>query len=305
MKIYIQINDYLEKADIAFQENKLIKALDLYNKVYELSNGENLDAIINLALIYDSLGKSERAKDYYKKALNIDNCEERAYYGLAAIYDEAEEYEKAINLYNKAIYINPNYHKAYFFLANAYDVSGKKDLAIETYKRLLNLNPMDFWTNLNLGCIYEEQNQNNLAYKMFSTALKIDSNNYLALFNMGVIYCKFNMIKKAIDFYQRSLKKNKDYEFSYLNLAIIYKYKDTNKGIEILSDGINNCNEVHFLYYNRSCFYALIGEENKACEDIIMALKLHPKFLNYVLKDEELLKVRKLNSFKEFISLYL
>ncbi len=122
----IEINKALEKAEQAFEENKLIKALDLYNKVYKLSKGNDVDAIIGLALIYDYLGKSEKVKEYYKEALTIDEYEERAYYGLAAIYDDEGNYEKAIKLYNKAIYINPNYHKAYFFLANAYDVSGKK-----------------------------------------------------------------------------------------------------------------------------------------------------------------------------------
>lgn len=296
----IQINKYLEKAGKAFEENKLIKALDLYNKVYELSSGEDVDAIINLALIYDSLEKSEKAKEYYKEALSIDDYEESAYYGLATIYDEEENYEEAIRLYNKAIYINPNYHRAYFFLANAYDVSGEKDLAIETYEKLLSLNPTDFWANLNLGCIYEEQNQNVFAYKMFSKALKINPINDLALFNMGVICYKFNMIEKAINFYERAIEKDNNYKYSYLNLAVIYKYKDTKKGIEVLSSGISNCSEVDFLYYNRSCFYALISEESKACEDIIMALKLYPEFFKYVFEDEELEKVRKLNSFKEF-----
>nr|WP_242851229.1 hypothetical protein [Clostridium sp. DMHC 10] len=158
--------------------------------------------------------------------------------------------------------------------------------------------------NLNLGSIYEEQNENNLAYRLFSKALKIEPNNYLALFNMGIICYKFNMTEKAINFYEGSIKKNKNYAYSYLNLAVIYKYKNTKKGIEILSAGINNCSEVHFLYYNRSCFYAIINEENKACEDIIAALKLYPKFLKYILEDEELEKVRESNSFKEFVNKY-
>jgi tetratricopeptide (TPR) repeat protein len=67
MKNNLKINNYLEKAEIAFEENKLLKALDLYNKVYELSNGKDIDAIINLALIYDSLGKSEKLLIFTKK----------------------------------------------------------------------------------------------------------------------------------------------------------------------------------------------------------------------------------------------
>ncbi|KHD36646.1 tetratricopeptide repeat protein [Clostridium acetobutylicum] len=300
MKDNMQIDKYLKKAEEAFLDNKLVKSLDYYNKVYELTNGEDVDTIINLALIYDSLGKVEKAEEYYREALSIDDYEERAYYGLATIYDEKEDYEEAIKLYNKAIYINPNYHKAYFFLANAYDLSGQKNLAIETYEKLLSLDDMDFWSNLNLGCIYEEQNKNDLAYRLFSKALKINPNNHLALFNMGVICCKFNMIEKAINFYEKSIEKNKSYEYSYLNLAVIYKHRDTEKGIQVLSSGIENCEKTHFLYYNRSCFYALINENNKACEDIITALKLYPEFLKYVLEDEELEAVRELSSFKSF-----
>jgi tetratricopeptide (TPR) repeat protein len=135
---------------------------------------------------------------------------------------------------------------------------------------------MNFLAALNLGCIYEEENENYCAYKMFSKALKMDPNDYLALFNMGVICYKLNMTKKAIHFYKRSIKKNNSYEYSYLNLAIIYKYNHTKKGIEILSDGIENCSKVDFLYYNRGCFYAIIDENDKACEDIITALKLYP-----------------------------
>lgn len=303
MKSNLQINEYIKKAEEAFEEGKLIKALDLFNKVYELTNGENVETIINLALIYDSLGKSDKAKDYYEEALSIDSDEERAYYGLASIYDEEEEYEKAIELYNKAIYINPNYHTAYFFLANTYDVCDEKELAIETYEKLLTMNSMDFWANLNLGCIYEELNKNDLAYKKFSLALKINPNNYLALFNMGVIYYKFNMIEKAINYYERAIEKDKTYEYSYLNLSVIYKYEDTKKGIEILSQGINYRSDVHFLYYNRSCFYALINEQDKACEDIIMALKLYPEFYKYILEDEELDKIREVFAFKEFVKL--
>lgn len=304
MKNEMQIDEYLENAEKAFQEKKLLKAIDLYNKVYELSNGKNIEAIINLAVIYDSLEKSDMAKKYYLEALAIDEYEDRAYYGLAVIYDNDKNYKKAIELYKKAIFINPNYHEAYFFLANAYDVSGAKRLAVNTYKRLLELDSMNFWANLNLGAIYEEAEQNNLAYKMFSKALEIEPENYLALFNMGVICNKFNMLERAVNFYKKSLKQNKAYEYSYLNLAVIYKYTNTKKGIKFLSDGINNCVKVHFLYYNRSCFYALINEKDRACEDIITALKLYPGFLEYALEDEELEEIRKLDSFKKFIASY-
>ncbi|MBL4931229.1 tetratricopeptide repeat protein [Clostridium paridis] len=301
MKEDVLIQKYIERAYKALEDDKLVKALDLFSRANELSNEEDVDIIIEIALIYDSLGKSETAKEYYNKALRIDENEERAYYGLAVIYDEDELYDEAIRLYKKAIYISPNYHKAYFFLANVYDICGEEELAIITYEKLLSLNPMDFWANTNVGSIYEALGKNDLAYKRFSKALEIKPNNYLALFNMGVIAFKFNMINKAIGFYNRSIKMNPIYAYSYLNLAVIYKYKDTEKGIEVLTKGIENCEEVHFLYYNRSCFYTLIGENHKACNDLIEALNIYPDFLKYILEDEELEEITNMNCFKEFV----
>ncbi|MEQ8196474.1 MAG: tetratricopeptide repeat protein [Clostridiaceae bacterium] len=294
------IENYLKKAEKAFKENKLLKALDLYTKVNDLTKGQDVDTLISMALIYDFMGKSKEAKELYRKSLELDENDERAYYGLAVIYDEEGCYSNAIQLYKRAIHINPNYHKAYFFLANAYDMCGDKDSAVYYYEKLLELNPSDFWANVNLGSIYEEQGKNDSAYKRFSKALEIDPKNHLALFNMGVICYKYNMKNKAAGFYERSIKSKSDYPYSYLNLAVLYKYSDTMKGIGVLTEGINNCEEVHFLYYNRGCFYALLEDKEKAFHDIKTALKIYPEFLKYILEDDELKDIIKMREFTEF-----
>lgn len=301
MKSNLLIEEYIKKAEEAEKENKQLKALNLYLKANELSNGEEIEVLISLALIYHNLGKLEKAKAYYKEAISINEDEERAYYGLAVIYDENSEYEKAINLYKKAIYINPNYNKAYFFLANAYDILGDKESAIKYYEKLLELNEEDFWANINLGSIYEELDINNLAYKKFSKALDIDKEDYLALFNMGVISAKFGMREKAIDYYKKSIKKNLGYAYSFLNLAVLYKHENLEKGIEVLTKGISFNPSSHFLYYNRACFYAIIHDFANSIKDLELALKLYPDFIKYILEDEELALVIKQSGFKRLI----
>ncbi|MGG5462617.1 tetratricopeptide repeat protein [Clostridium sp. B9] len=301
---YRVIDNYIRNGDKAHDEGNLIKALNFYLRAEELlGDDKDIDLIISIALMFDEIGDSKKAKEKYKEALKINPCEVRAYYGLAVIYDEAEEYGMAIDLYSKAIEINPVYDRALFFLANALDNFGDKDGAIEYYKKTIEICPEDFWAHINLGSIYEERDMLQDAYRMFSKALQIDGEHYLALFNMGVIYKRLNIFDKAKVFYEKSMKKNFGYPYTFLNLAVIYKEeRNIKKGIEILSLGIKFNPQNHFLFYNRSCFKALLGEDiEDAVDDLIKAVEYYPGFMKYINKDNDLVQVRNNNRFKEFI----
>ncbi|MDZ5252933.1 tetratricopeptide repeat protein [Clostridium sp. LIBA-8841] len=301
---YRVIDNYIRSGDKAHDEGNLIKALNYYLRAEELLGEEkDIDLIISIALMLDELGDTEKAKEKYEEALSINNCEFRAYYGLAVIYDEKENYRKAIELYKKAIDINSVYDRAIFFLANSLDNVGDKEGAIEYYKKTIEVCPEDFWAYTNLGSIYEEQDMLQEAYRMFSKALQIDGEHYLALFNMGVIYKRLNVYDKAKKFYEKSIKKNFGYAYTFLNLAVIYKEENNiEKGIDILSLGLRFNPENHFLYYNRSCFKAILGKDlDDATNDLIKAVELYPDFVKYINKDNDLIEVRNSNKFKGFL----
>lgn len=299
MNIDILVEEYMKKASEAQKNNKELKALNLYLKANELTKGEDIEILINLALIYHKEDMIEVALDYYNQIISLNEDEERAYYGIAVIYDEREEYQEAIWHYKKALYINPNYLKAYFFLANVYDVLGEKENAIEYYEKLLSLYEDDFFGNINLGSIYEELDNDTAAYKKFAKALEIDKDHYLALFNMGVINNKFKNREKAMEFYKRAINKNPGYPYSFLNLAVLYKENNIEKGIDILSLGIKYNPNCHFLYYNRGCFYGVLNDDKKGFEDIKKALEIYPDFMKYILEDDELQNIVKMKEFKD------
>ena len=123
----------------SFYKKRLIDdALKFYKKAYESPLGKNdTELILDMALIYDEKGEDIKASEKYKEILNIDEKDERAYYGLAIIHDNREEYNEAIKYYKKAIDINPKYNRAFFFLAGAYDAIGQKEEAIKCYKEVL------------------------------------------------------------------------------------------------------------------------------------------------------------------------
>jgi tetratricopeptide (TPR) repeat protein len=117
------------------------KALNIYLK--KSLEVDFIDLLLNIAVTLDSLGKQQDAVKTYKKVLEINPHEARAYYGLAIIYDDRKEFDKAIEMYKKAIEINPDYSKAYFFLANSCDEGGRKEEAAEYFDRALKIKTRD------------------------------------------------------------------------------------------------------------------------------------------------------------------
>jgi tetratricopeptide (TPR) repeat protein len=219
---------------------------------------------------------------------------------MAMTYDNEKEYDDAIKLYKKAIELDDKYDRAYFFLANAYDEIGEKEKAIECYQKVNELNPEDYWAYVNLGVIYEEQNQNSLAKEATQKALEIEPDHYKALFNMGVILKKLGNIEESKLYYYKSIEEEAYYQYSYLNLGVIYiEEKEYKKAIEIFDQGIDNNPNAASLFYNRACCYAQLQEPEAALRDVIKALEAYPPLLEFMKSDRELESIRGLQEYKK------
>jgi len=72
----------------------------------------------------------------YKKAIEIDPKNERAYYQLGIAYDYQQRYEESIKVYNDVLKINPDHEGARYYLAVAYAAQHNKRAAIEQYEIL-------------------------------------------------------------------------------------------------------------------------------------------------------------------------
>ncbi|MDZ7543168.1 hypothetical protein GNF83_18725, partial [Clostridium perfringens] len=97
-------------------------------------------------------------------------------------------------------------------------------------------------------------------------------------------------------------EKNPYYPYSYLNLAVLYREKNYfYKAIEVITEGIENNSDSGFLYYNRSCFYSNIDELHKSFKDLVKSIELNDLFLDYMMKDKELDKLRNLKEYNDYL----
>ncbi len=82
----------------------------------------------------------ELAESAYKRAIDLDDRYERAWYALGSLYSfELAEYEKAVECFEKALEISTKSIDTMFNLARAYYGAYESDKAVEMYDRIISI----------------------------------------------------------------------------------------------------------------------------------------------------------------------
>jgi len=122
------------------------EAIINYNRVIELK--PTVGAYRGLGIVYSEIGESEKAKEAFEKALEMDTSVieegtykrmERKYYSRGLTYYEMREYDKAISDFNKAIELKPDYAEAYRDLGKAYVAIEDTAKATEAFETAISL----------------------------------------------------------------------------------------------------------------------------------------------------------------------
>lgn len=166
-----------QKKDKYFKTSKehYKEAIELYKK--EGKQRKLSSCLCNLACLYQDNGLSEKAMEYFEKAIDADNSNAVAYFDRAISYEEMghEHYEDALADYDKCLEINPYFNEARQYRA---------ELAIKMYEcfgdsKYLNLAQKDCQKlsgeAVRLSRLQERINRNNLsASRIDDLVAKID-----------------------------------------------------------------------------------------------------------------------------------
>lgn len=197
-----------ELGNLLIRTGELNKAIDAYQKVWELGKLQKNNELIamacnNLGVIYSKLSELDKAVDFFFKALKINVILEHresiaeGYVNIGLVYQNIGKLDDAIEYFNKALKIDESINNKrgmaddYSNLGEAYRIKGKLSKALEFYRKALT--------------IYESLNYQ-----------KGIANNYS---NLGVAFLSSMQLDNAIEFYNKSLKINEKL-FRKENIAI-------------------------------------------------------------------------------------
>lgn len=130
----------IEKADVAFEEGDMQKALALLIEA-NAKERQNSDVLFKIGYILHQLGDNDEALKYYKDALETDKNNEFIHNSMASIYRANGEFISAKMHLTESLEIDDKNAITYYNYGNLLvDMEHPKE-AIEMYKKALEINP--------------------------------------------------------------------------------------------------------------------------------------------------------------------
>ena len=204
------------------QNNNLVVAKNLYNKIIQIEPN-NIGALNNLGLVFQSLGESQEAISCYKKVIQIEPNNISALNNLGLVFQSLGEFQKAKKYYEKVIGIDANYVNANFNLGNVLNSLGNYIEAKKYYEKVIGIDPNHKDGFNNLGVIFKELGQYKEAIDCYKKAIKIDPNHKDVFNNLGVIFKELGQYKEAIKYFEKAINIDPVHLVALNNLGLVFK----------------------------------------------------------------------------------
>ena len=167
------------------QKNNFKEALNFYNQVLEI-DPNNLNARINLGVLFKELGDNKKAKNCFEKVIEINANYVDAHYNLGNILKDLKEYQKAIDCYEKVIKLNRDYVNAHYNLGAIFIELGQYQKAKDCFEKAIEINPnhtMSYWNSHGLASSVDE------ALSILKKLYKVDDKHTKARIMISILEC--------------------------------------------------------------------------------------------------------------------
>jgi superkiller protein 3 len=201
---------------------------------------------------------TDKALEYYLKAVSIDPNHENALFELGYVYNEKGEYQKAIEYYSRVVALNPRAKDAFNNIGLAYSRLNDQQNAEKWYKKALDIDP-NYAIALNgIGLVMWKAKKYKEAEASYKKAIRSDPKYHMAYYNMGILYEDMKQYAESKDYYKKTIEINPGYVNAMINLGVILETKDKNfsdaeywykKASEVSPDN-------YLVYYNMGFLYS-------------------------------------------------
>ena len=206
----LTVNQTLQKAIAAHQNNKLEEAEILYRKVLEIQS-TNLDANNNLGILLQKQNKYDDAIINYKKVIELKPDYAEAHNNLGNVLQTLSRFKEAEKSCNKAIELKPDYVAAHNNIGNALFKLNKFDEAEASYKKAVKLKPDYAPVYNNLGNLVKSRGRLDEAELYYKRAIELKPNFLEAFNNLGVTLDELGRLEDAIINYRKATEFDPDF----------------------------------------------------------------------------------------------
>jgi tetratricopeptide (TPR) repeat protein len=187
-----------------------------------------------LGVIYHASGQFTRSIECFEKAIKINPHYTEALLNLAVLYNDLGKYKKASALYAKVYppgarkkkekidpFIKNKLANKHAELGDLYEGIGLYPEAISEYERALELRPKFLDIRSKLAVCLREEGRKDEALKIFGQILKMNPHYSQARVQLGITYFAAGEKKKALEAWKTILKSNPHDESAKMYLKLV------------------------------------------------------------------------------------
>lgn len=215
----------ISRAYNAYSKEDYNTAINLYSSV----TNKNVDVMLGLAGAYQGLKQTDKALEYYKKALQLSPSNSDIAYSIGALYVNSQNYLEAKKYFQQALSINPNNTHALEALSDMKEVLSQTSVQdavaliehqqVEDALKLLNKalveNPNNADAYYYRATIYDGQGKYEAAIEDYKKSLNLNPNQPVTNYLIAIDYENLKDIKTALVYYRKFLTTYKtDDEYS-------------------------------------------------------------------------------------------
>ncbi len=183
-------------------QKKYDEAIKMYNFAL-LEDSKFVHAYLNLGNVCCDKGDNRAAKEYYKKAIDLDPENSNAYNGLGLVSYDKGDNRASKEHYKKAIDLDPENSHAHNGLGNVSYNEGDNGAAKERYKKAIDLDPKNSHAHYGLGLVSYDEGDNGAAKEHYKKAIDLDPESSNAYFNLAQTYNEEGDYRKAKAMYEK------------------------------------------------------------------------------------------------------
>lgn len=162
------------RAEAHLDIQEIDEAISAYKQVLEIDPNE-IEALFNIASIYQMQGKFEEAVKYSEMGMKIESDKQPFFYsGTGNLYDLLGDYDKAVEIYLEGIEKFPKAEFLHSDLGIVYLSQQKEKMAESEFIKTIEINPLYSAAHYLLGEIYMSQEKGIPAVLAFSYYLILE-----------------------------------------------------------------------------------------------------------------------------------
>ncbi len=178
-KIPAEVLKHLHDGRIAEEGGNNDAAVEHYKDAI-LKSEEYAPASFALGKLYDRIGDTYKANNFFQKSIGSDSLYYSAYRFLYLNFYRKGNFKPMIDLLNGALAHGNNFYNIHYYLGIAYNGAGIFEEAINQYQRALELNGKSIEANIQAGLAYQNMKSYAKAREFYTRAIQIDPENQTA-----------------------------------------------------------------------------------------------------------------------------